>query len=100
MLDGKDRVEISESRTGGLLELDGNLVSDKFGLAVNLIGAFCALVGLIEITRLISFYWETYGLLANFPLEMTIYAIGIAWIFIALVNFLTSDSRFLEVFRK
>lgn len=94
-----EREEILKSNPEEMLESDGGLFVDKLGLAVNFIGAFCALIGLVEIIRLIAYYWETYGLLANFPLEISIYVIGILWIFVSFINFLTSKTRFLEGLR-
>ncbi len=99
MFNRKERSKISKYRPRKLSESDNVLFSDKLGLVVNFIGAFCALIGLIELIRLIGYYWETYGLLANFPLEISVYTIGIAWILVALVNFLTSENRFLERLR-
>ena len=72
----------------------------KFLILVNLVGAFCTLLGLAEIIRLVASYWGTYGLLANFPLEITIYVIGAVWTFAAFVNFVSPDFSFLNAVRR
>lgn len=71
--------------------LKSGSIKNKLSLLANFAGAFCTLVGLIEIIRLISTYWQTYGLLANFSLEITIYLVGLAWTVGALLKFVGSS---------
>ncbi len=54
-------------------------IKDKLSFFAHIGGAFCTMIGLVEIIRLVVSYWGTYGLLANFPLEISIYTIGLIW---------------------
>ena len=72
----------------------------KIMILINIVGAFATLLGLAEITRLVAQYWGTYGLLANFPLEISIYIIGAVWTFSAFINFVSPNLNFLSAVRR
>ena len=84
----------------GKLEPIREARNSKLLVTINLVGAFCTLLGLAEIIRLVASYWGTYGLLANFPLEITLCIIGAVWTFSAFINFVSPDLSFLNAVRR
>ncbi len=89
---GTNELDTNYSTPAGNNPTDGlgvsDLVPNKLSLVLYVFGAISALIGLVEIIRLIGWYWEMYGLLANFYLEISIYLIGIGWIMYTFVNFI------------